>query len=148
MAFHIRISSWTLIFILRLRFPPGKSIATSMSILLYVTQKILKETLLTPHTPEYPQLCHCPENIRNVSHHPVTLFVIHTCIEYGSKIYERKCAELERLREQSLVEHEERIWGLANEDKEQAVKETYEQGQEELKKFEEYAKKEKVGQLN
>lgn len=64
-------------------------------------------------------------------------------LNYGSKIYERKCAELEKLREQSLVELEDRIWGLANEDKERAVKEMYEQGQEQLMKFQENAKKEK-----
>ena len=32
MAFHIRILSWALIFILRLRFPPGKSIATTITV--------------------------------------------------------------------------------------------------------------------
>ena len=32
MAFHDRILSWALISILRLRFPPGKSMATIMAI--------------------------------------------------------------------------------------------------------------------
>ena len=112
----------------------------------------MKEALSTP-TPQ-KILSYATEHVSKLSIFLDALKILemsvichHTCIEYGSKIYERKCTELERLREQSLVELEERIWGLANEDKEQAIKETYEQGQEELKKFEEYAKKEKVGQL-
>ena len=63
---------------------------------------------------------------------------------FGNKIYERKCAELEKLREESLAELEVRLWQIANEERDQAVKETFNQGQEELKLSQENAKKEKV----
>jgi transcription initiation factor IIE alpha subunit len=68
--------------------------------------------------------------------------------EFGSKIYERKCAELEKLREESLAELEVRLWQIANEERDQAVKETFEQGQQELKVVQENAKKEKVSQCH
>jgi hypothetical protein len=67
--------------------------------------------------------------------------------EFGNKIYERKCAELEKLREESLAELEVRLWQIANEERDQAVKETFEQGQQELQLTQENAKKEKVALL-
>ena len=36
MPLHIKIMSWALIFILRLRFPPGKSIATMLVWLIFM----------------------------------------------------------------------------------------------------------------
>ena len=50
MAIHLRILSWALIFIVRLRFPPAKSIAKSMSI----------------HSSKLNCILHCPKICGNV----------------------------------------------------------------------------------
>ena len=51
---------------------------------------------------------------------------------------------MEKLKEESLAELEVRLWQIANEERDQAVKKTFEQGQQELKVIQENAKKEKV----
>ena len=46
MAIHLALLSWALIFILRLRFPPGKSIATNFENVFKI-QNIFSQNYLT-----------------------------------------------------------------------------------------------------